>query len=71
MAYYDYANQTVSASDTAKRQRTEVTVNVQVERRLHERLTLVTSYEYERTLSNNALETYTVNTVKSALRWEF
>jgi hypothetical protein len=71
LAYYGYANQTVSALDTAKVRRADVTVEARVERHLSKRLTLVASYEYEQTLSNDALETYAVNTVSGALRWEF
>jgi hypothetical protein len=71
LAYYDYANQTVSSTDPSKRRRTEVTFGGQVEWRLCKRLILATGYEYEQVLSDDSLETYTVNTVSGTLRWEF
>lgn len=70
-ARYDYHNQTVSATDTAKRNRTEWRAVLNVERELAETVAWVTSYEYETTLSNDPLETYSVNTVSTSLRWEF
>jgi hypothetical protein len=33
--------------------------------------TLIASYEYEQTLSNDPLETYSVNTVSATVQWEF
>jgi len=70
-AHYDYQTQTVSTTDTEKRRRTDWTAALEIERQLAEKLAWVTSYEYETTLSNDPLETYTVNTVSTAIRWEF
>lgn len=70
-ARYDYDIQTVSPSNPALRRRTDWTISCEVARRLTEKLAWVTSYEFEDTLSNDSLETYTVNTVNTALRWEF
>jgi hypothetical protein len=71
VAYYDYRNQTVSATDLSKRRRTEWSAAFNVERQLIERLALVLRYEYETIWSNDPLETYSVNTVSASLRLEF
>ena len=68
---YDYSTQTVSATDLAKRRRTEWTMTARLERELARHLKLITSYEHEETLSNDAAETYSVNTVSGSLQWEF
>ena len=68
---YDYRTQTVSATDPAKRRRTEWVIGFRLERDLSRHLRLVTSFEREETLSNDELETYTMNTVSGLLQWEF
>jgi hypothetical protein len=71
VAYYRYLTQTVSPTDLRKRERTRVTAGVRCERTLVKSLKLVAAYEYERTLSNDPIETYSVNTVSGGLSWEF
>jgi hypothetical protein len=70
-AGYHYPIQTVSATNPAHRERTEWTASVQIERQLDEKVSVVGSYDYETTGSNDPLETYHVNTVSLSLRWEF
>ena len=70
-ANYDYSTQTISATDTEKRNRTDWTAILAIERRLNEKLVWTVNYEYEAADSNDPLETYTVNTISSALRWDF
>jgi hypothetical protein len=61
----------VSDTDPAKRKRTELSAGALIERELWRKLVFVLKYDYERTLSNDEWETYTVNTVSGSLRWEF
>jgi opacity protein-like surface antigen len=70
-ANYDYTTQTISATDAEKRNRSDWTAILGVERRLNEQLVWTLNYEYEAATSNDPLETYTVNTVSTALRWDF
>ena len=71
VAGYDYATQTVSATDPAKRRRTEWSLELHAERQLTQHLTLTAGIEHEEALSNDELETYTVTTVNGGLNWEF
>jgi hypothetical protein len=71
LAQYDYATQTVSATDLSKRRRTEVNLALRLERHITRHAKLVAAYEYERTLSNDRLETYSVNTFSGSVHWEF
>lgn len=71
LAYYRYTTQTVSETDPSLRRQLNVTASINCERRLTRFLKLALSYEYQQTLSNNALETYSVNTVIGSLWWEF
>src|SRR5262249_21397371 len=68
---YKYANQTVSATDLAKRHRQELSTAVRLERELRRHLKVIASYEYEQTFSNDPLETYNVNTFTGSLQYEF
>jgi hypothetical protein len=68
---YRYDSQTVSATDLSKRRRTDWTAGARFERQLTKWLRLIASYEHEETLSNDATETYRVNTVSGSLQWEF
>lgn len=71
LAYYDYSTQTVSLTDLSPRRRTEWIVGLRLERELSRHLKLALSYEHEEILSNDPLETYTVNTVSGTVSWEF
>jgi hypothetical protein len=57
---YSYEHQEVSPTDPELRHRTDVSLGARVERKLTEQLKAVLSYAYERTLSNDSLETYYV-----------
>lgn len=70
-ASYQYINQDVSPSDASKRRRTDWAATFRLERQLTKQLKFMASYEHENTLSNDELETYTVNTVSGAVQWEF
>jgi hypothetical protein len=67
---YHYENQPFGPGQS-KRQRTEWTAAAQVERKLGPHLKFAIGYEHEQTLSNDDLETYTVNTVTGSLHYEF
>jgi hypothetical protein len=71
VAHYDYWHQTVSATDPAKRRRTEWSTGLNIERQWLHGLTFLVRYEYETIWSNDPLETYSVNTVTASLGWEF
>lgn len=71
VALYDYSTQTVSATDLTRRRRTDWSVAIHLERRLGKYFRLLAGYEHEQTLSNDPLETYTVNTVNGSVQWEF
>jgi hypothetical protein len=68
---YSYEHQEVSLTDPELRHRTDVSFNARIERRLTTQLKAVVSYAYDRTLSNDTLETYYVNTASGAIEWEF
>jgi hypothetical protein len=71
MSYYDYAVQTVSASSSEHRKRTDLGIKLQVERQLTNYLTLIGAYELERALSNISAEDYLANTISGSLQWSF
>ena len=68
---YDYAVQTVSATNSEKRNRTEFAIGVRAERQLTRSLRLVGAFEHGHTSSNVTIESYTVNTFTGTLQWEF
>lgn len=68
---YYYQTQTVSASNPARRDRSEWAALLGIERLLSEKVAVVGNFEHETTDSNDPLETYSVNTLSIALRWEF
>jgi hypothetical protein len=70
-SHYDYENQAVSATDPAKRRRDEWRAALEIERALIKHLTVNLTYENENILSNDSLETYSVNAVGVSLHWEF
>ena len=68
---YDYANQLANPPDPEKRQRKEWRASLDIERDLTRHLMLAVRYDYETVLSNDPLETYSVNVVSVSLNWEF
>jgi hypothetical protein len=68
---YQYSTQTVSPVDPSLRERADVAVTVNLERRVARFLKFVATYEHQSALSNDPIETYTVNTVTGSLHWEF
>jgi hypothetical protein len=68
---YNYAVQTASATDFNHRQRTDVNLNVRAERALAKQLHLFAEYDYDRSLSNQSISRYVVNTASSGLSWDF
>jgi len=71
LAYYDYRNQTVSATSSELRRRTEGSVLLELERRLSDRLVWRVHYEYDTVQSNDDLETYDVSTFGTTISVEF
>ncbi len=70
-SWYSYDVQTVSPTDPRLRENVVAGVSLRCERELLHRLKAVAEYEFERVLSNDRFEQYTVNTVSGGLRWEF
>jgi hypothetical protein len=68
---YHYQVQSVSPTNPAHRERSEWAATLQIERQLSDKIALVGTFDHETTDSNDPLETYSVNTVSLALRWEF
>ena len=68
---YQYAVQTVSATSSEKRDRTEFVLGLRAERQLTTSLRLVGAFEHGQTFSNMTLESYTANTVTGTLQWAF
>lgn len=71
VAWYDFDEQTVSATDLSKRRRTDWSAEIRAERQLGKHFRLIAGFEHEQTFSNDELETYSVNTVSGSLQWEF
>jgi len=71
LAYYDYRNQTVSASSSELRRRTEGGVLFELERRLSDGVAWHLGYEYDTVQSNDELETYDVSTWATKVSVEF
>lgn len=71
VAFYDFDEQTVSATNLSKRRRTDWSAEIRAERQLGKYLRLIAGFEHEQTFSNDELETYSVNTVSGSLQWEF
>lgn len=69
--FFTYDHQTVSASDTSRRERTLLTATVRAERRLSRHLKLHASYHLDRSLSNLDFDDYVANTVMGGLALEF
>jgi hypothetical protein len=70
-AWYDFDEQTVSATDLSKRRRTDWSAELRIERQLGKFFRAIVGFEHEQTFSNDELETYSVNTVSGSLQWEF
>jgi hypothetical protein len=68
---YDYAKQRVSLTERSARERTELGFNLRGEKQLAKWVRLFAEYEYEKILSNQTLEEYSVNVVNGGLTWEF
>ncbi len=71
MGFYDYANQTVSATDASRRQRTLLTASLRVEKKLAKHLKLHASYNFDRSLSQQDFDDYLANTVMGGFAFEF
>lgn len=68
---YDYRVQPFSATNPRTRERTHWSAGLTLERQIAKHLRVLLSYQHEQTLSEDALEAYTVNTISSLLQWEF
>jgi hypothetical protein len=71
VVHYDYPVQTVSATDPAKRKRTEVTVGVNARRQIASRFHVFLEYTYEQTLADRTSDDYSVQTISGGLNFEF
>ena len=71
VAYYDYAEQTVSATDPALRQKTMLNLMLRAERKLTMHLLAFASYNWDRSLSNLEFDDYQASTVIGGLALTF
>lgn len=71
LGYYEFPVRGISSSPSAKFHRTNLTVNLRAEKRVAKFLKIYGEFEHERSISNEAFEEYTVNTVLGGLEWEF
>jgi hypothetical protein len=71
VALFDFDEQTVSATDSSKRRRTDWSAEIRVERQLGRYFRFIAGFEHEQAFSNDELETYSVNTVSGSVQWEF
>lgn len=67
---YDYAEQLTVAAPYEARKKLTVSGGGRVERSLSRKLKWYTEYSYERSLANQVIDEYVVNTVFSGLDWE-
>lgn len=71
LSFYDYALQTVSATNPAKRNKMLLTASFRAEKSLAKKLKLFAEFEHERALANITYDAYRGNTVCCGLDWEF
>lgn len=70
LRFYDYALQTVSATDPAKRNKMLVIAGFRAERSLAKKLKLFAEFEHESSLANVTYDAYRVNLVYAGVDWE-
>ena len=71
VGFYDYANQTVSATDPSPRQRTLVTFSLRAEKKLTKHLKVHANYSLDRSVSEMAFDDYLANTILGGFGFEF
>lgn len=71
LADYNYPHQPVAPGDPRSIRRTDLNLNVRVERVLTKRVKGFLEYDFERSLANQATTGYTVNLVHTGLNVEF
>ena len=71
VGFYDYANQTVSATDSSPRQRTLVTLSLRAEKKLTKHFKVHAHYALDRSVSEMAFDDYLANTVMGGFGFEF
>lgn len=69
--YYDFPVQTVSILDPSKLNKTLVSLDLRIERRLAGFVKVFGEYELEHSFSNDPFTRYNVNTVTGGFQWEF
>jgi len=72
--YYNFDHQSVSLTDSTdphRRQKAVAGVSVRGERKLGKQLKLFAEYEYEKSLSNRAVDEYQANKIAGGVGWEF
>jgi len=70
LSFYDYALQTVSATNPAKRNKMLLTASLRAEKSLARKLKVFAEFEHERSLANVTYDAYRGNTVYCGLDWE-
>lgn len=71
VAYYDYATQTVSATDLSRRHKLLIGLGIRAERKITEHLSAHASYGWERSMSNLDFDDYEAGTVMGGLTLNF
>lgn len=70
-SHYEYATQTVTATDAARRRKTMINLSVRAERKLTEHLLAHATCSWDRALSNLDFDDYAASTVIGGLAWTF
>jgi hypothetical protein len=70
-ARYEFPVQTIGGPDSSRRRRHELICSARTERSVGRHLRLTAGYDYERTVSNLALDEYSVNMVSAGVQWDF
>ncbi len=71
LAYYDFPNQAVSLTDPSQRHRTSIHLTLRAEKSLSKHWRVYAIYDYERSLSNQAVEEYDANTASVGIEFAF
>ena len=69
--YYDFAVQTVSATDLALRQKTVFSASLRADKHLGKSWKVFATYAYDRSLSNLTSDRYQANTTSVGVEYRF
>lgn len=69
--FYDFQHQTVDTTSSNLREKAIVNLDLRAEKTICKHLKLFAEYEYERSLSNRAVDEYHANKIFGGAAWEF